>query len=87
MNLGALMEEVETRRRRGEAVLAAIDAAGAPDPAARSRMAEDLALDTRLSENLRRYRDSMFNRMREMMADDAPYSAVARAWRLAFQSS
>ena len=87
LNLGTLMEEVKERHKRDRAALAAMDESGAPDQVARDRLVEDLRLDKRLEKGLRRNRDALLHRMREMTSDHAPYSAVAKAWVRAYLDS
>ena len=87
VSLGVLMEEVKERKEREDTDLKAMKEAGTPDQAAHDRLADDLALDTRLETNLRHYRDALLDRIREMTADHAPYSAVARAWVRAYRDS
>ncbi len=85
ISIGTLMEEVEDRRKRDAQTLS--DMNGGGDPEIRAILEANQPLDKRLVKNLRQHRDALFDRMREMTANDAPYSAVAKAWVRAFHSS
>lgn len=86
ISIGTLMEEVDERCKVAEKELKKMNRAGQNKPDVRKVLEANLPLDRRLVTNLRQHRDALFDRMREMTADDAPYSAVAKAWVKAFVS-